>query len=211
MNEYVLGAMAILLLGVLLYKARNRAAVSPLSPSTRLHSVILTDCHPVGSASGQTPLPRRGIPENSAYICDIKACLRELGLIGVQLCAQRLHEVISSKFESLSAYLVENQEKSSPEVFWNAIAFAKTTDLHAEMEQVCMEVMEFILAYYSTELLPMIFDSASGAAQLRPKYALSQAMEARESLDGQALLKRNLGPIYAQLGELARVQGSMGG
>ena len=74
------------------------------------------------------------------------------------------------------------------------------------MEQACVDVMETILAFYSVDLLPLIFDSVPEAKHLRSRYTLTQEYITQQSLSGQNSLKRNLSPVYSELTEISRVQ-----
>ncbi len=149
---------------------------------------------------------RRGVPSNPGHIAATKECLRELSQIGTNLCIGGLHQTISAKFQDLGAYLAQNQNNFSLEVIWNSISFAKAADIRTEMEQTCVEIMELILAIYSTEFVPMIFDSVPEAVGLKSRFTLTEAYTAQESSNGQNALRRNLSPIYSELNELARVQ-----
>jgi len=156
--------------------------------------------------SGRNLPARRKIPKNPGHIAATKECLRELSQIGTNLCIAGFHQTIPAKFQDLDAYLAQSQNNFSFEVIWNSISFVKAADIRTEMEQACVEIMELILAIYSTEFLPMIFDSVPEAAALKARFTLTESYTAQESLNGQNALRRNLSPIYSELNELARVQ-----
>src|SRR5665213_750841 len=148
----------------------------------------------------------REIPRNPEYILATKECLGELSQIGINLCASRLFDAIPAVVQDLGEYLQQNQNNLSPEVTWKFISVVKAADVRTQMEQACVEIMETILAIYSTEFLPMIFTSVPEANHLKARYVLSQDYITQQSLNGQNALKRNLSPVYSELVELSRVQ-----
>ena len=115
-------------------------------------------------------------------------------------------DTIPAVVQDLGEYLQKNQNNLSPEATWTFISVVKAADVRTQMEQACVEIMETILAIYSTEFLPMIFASVPEADHLKSRHALTQDYITHQSVNGQGALKRNLSPIYSELNEIARLQ-----
>jgi hypothetical protein len=141
---------------------------------------------------------------NHEYIRITADYLRQLSPIGTNLCAYSLWNTIPAADQYLAEYTQKTAQSS--EAILTFISMVKASDLHTALERACVEIMDRIQAIYSTELIPMIFNSVPEAAHLRERYELKQDYLAHQSLVGQSALKRNLSPIYCELGTISRLQ-----
>ena len=167
--------------------------------------VTATSSVPEQTTSPPSTARKRDV-QNDEYIESAQEELKAIESLLTACLVKELTQVMPSLRDQLSQHLKQGKEENFLEIYAYAISFAKAGDIRTEIERRCCVTMEAIFDSYQQELLPATFNSVPGAAALKTRYKPTQTIRAREALNGQAALKRNLSPLYCELDELARLQ-----
>jgi hypothetical protein len=149
--------------------------------------------------------------KNVAYIAAARVELKKIVDFYSPRFAQEITQMIPSMQRQLSERRKQANEKDFLEFYSYSISFVKIWDVRTDIDARCGSVMQAVLNIYQQKLLPATFEAVPDAADHKNRYDAGAGLQARFESEGKVALTRQLGRVYRELGELARLQERLAG